>query len=135
MVHRCASQLKLLELPPLSGAVLLLQPREGHVGVRRDLRGLRAAVGPEGTGEHTLPPDDRAGGVDLPAAHLLHWCVTVYLKSHFGGYLGTFLHSISWRCVNVRRTETYSYSRVAFQYLSNFTNLNPKPDFMKSAGC
>lgn len=59
-----------------TGAVLLLQPRQGHAGVRRDLGGLRAAVGPEGAGEQPLPPDDRAGGVDLPAAHLLHWCVT-----------------------------------------------------------
>lgn len=59
-----------------TGAVLLLQPREGHAGLRRDLGGLRAAVGLEGAGKHPLPADDRTGGVDLPAAHLLHWCVT-----------------------------------------------------------
>lgn len=58
-----------------AGAVLLFQPREGHAGVRRDLSGLSAAVGPEGAGEHPLPPDDRAGRVGLPAAHLLHRCV------------------------------------------------------------
>lgn len=59
-----------------TGAVLLLQPWKGHAGLRRDLGGLRATVGPEGAGQHPLPPDDWTGGVDLPAAHLLHWCVT-----------------------------------------------------------